>query len=217
MSWHAGHKMTHLGAGPFWTPSAVPSAQFGELLKAMSAQDIEDLTKAFTAATVRSRSAGLNAAEIQTSSDYLLGSFLNPLFNRRTDDYGGSLKNRVRLIVRVAEAVRAAAGGDLAVGVRTSIAHNVPGDIGGYGEGDSLGAMQALATAGLVDYVSLITGSHFALADMMPTMTAPPNTFAMLQRAFERLSAFRSSWRVAFVSRARPRQSLKTVVPMLSR
>jgi 2,4-dienoyl-CoA reductase-like NADH-dependent reductase (Old Yellow Enzyme family) len=171
--WHAGHNMTHLGAGPAWAPSAVPSAQFAELPKAMSSEDIESLIEAFSTATARCRTAGLDAVEIQTSSDYLLGSFLNPLFNRRTDDYGGSLENRMRLIVRVADAVRAAAGGDLAVGVRTSVAHNVPGDLGGYGEGDSLGAMQALVTAGLVDYVSLITGSHFALADLMPTMTAP--------------------------------------------
>jgi 2,4-dienoyl-CoA reductase-like NADH-dependent reductase (Old Yellow Enzyme family) len=172
--WHAGHNKTHLGAGPVWAPSAVPSAQFAEVPKAMSAQDIEDLIVAFAAATARCRSAGLDAVEIQTSSDYLLGSFLNPLFNRRTDDYGGSLENRMRLIVRVAEAVRAAAGGDMAVGVRTSVAHNVPGDDGGYGEAESLAAMQALVATGLVDYVSLITGSHFALADLMPPMTAPP-------------------------------------------
>jgi 2,4-dienoyl-CoA reductase-like NADH-dependent reductase (Old Yellow Enzyme family) len=171
--WHAGHNMTHWGAGPVWAPSAVPSAQFAELPKAMTAQDIDDLVAAFAAATSRCRSAGLDAVEIQTSSDYLLGSFLNPLFNRRTDDYGGSFENRMRLILRVADVVRAAAGGAMAVGVRTSVAHSVPGDSGGYGEAESLAAMQALVATGLVDYVSLITGSHFALADLMPTMTAP--------------------------------------------
>jgi len=172
--WHAGHNMTHLGAGPAWAPSAVPSAQFAELPKAMSLEDIEDLVAAYAAATRRCRAAGLDAVEIQTSSDYLLGSFLNPLFNRRTDDFGGSLENRMRLIVRVAEVVRAEAGADMAVGVRTSIAHNVPGDTDGYGEVESLVAMQVLVDRGLVDYVSLITGSHFALADLMPTMTAEP-------------------------------------------
>jgi 2,4-dienoyl-CoA reductase-like NADH-dependent reductase (Old Yellow Enzyme family) len=172
--WHGGHNMTHLGAGPAWSPSVVPSAQFAELPKAMTLEDIDELVDAYVGATRRCRTAGLDAVEIQTSSDYLLGSFLNPLFNRRTDAYGGSLENRMRLIVRVAEAVRAEAGVDMAVGVRTSIAHNVPGDANGYGQEDSLAAMRILVDSRLVDYVSLITGSHFALADLMPTMTAPP-------------------------------------------
>ncbi|MEK9945967.1 MAG: NAD(P)-binding protein [Alphaproteobacteria bacterium] len=172
--WHAGHNMTHLGAGPAWAPSAVPSAQFAELPKAMTLEDIDELVDAYVGATRRCRMAGLDAVEIQTSSDYLLGSFLNPLFNRRTDAYGGSLENRMRLILRVAEAVRAEAGADMAVGVRTSIAHNVPGDADGYGEESSLAAMRVLVDSRLVDYVSLITGSHFALADLMPTMTAEP-------------------------------------------
>jgi len=172
--WHGGHNMTHLGAGPAWAPSVVPSAQFAELPKAMTPDDIEGLIAAYAAATRRCRTAGLDAVEIQTSSDYLLGSFLNPLFNRRTDAYGGSLENRMRLIVQVAAAVRAEAGTAMAVGVRTSIAHNVPGDADGYGEANSLAAMQVLVDRRLVDYVSLITGSHFALADLMPTMTAAP-------------------------------------------
>jgi 2,4-dienoyl-CoA reductase-like NADH-dependent reductase (Old Yellow Enzyme family) len=172
--WHAGHNMTHLGAGPVWAPSAVPSAQFAELPKAMSLADIDELVAAYAAAARRCRSAGLDAVEVQTSSDYLLGSFLNPVFNRRTDDYGGSLENRMRLIVRVVTVVREAAAGQMAVGVRTSLAHNLPGHPDGYGEADSLAVMKNLVDRNLVDYVSLITGSHFALADLMPTMTAEP-------------------------------------------
>ncbi len=172
--WHAGHNMTHLGAGPVWAPSPVPSAQFAELPKAMSHADIDELVEAYSQAAARCRAAGLDAVEVQTSSDYLLGSFLNPVFNRRTDEYGGSLENRMRLILRVVTAVREAAGGDMVVAVRTSLAHNVPAYAEGYGEADSLAAMKVLVDKGLVDYVSLITGSHFALADLMPTMTAAP-------------------------------------------
>jgi len=172
--WHAGHNMTHLGVGPVWAPSPVPSAQFAELPKAMTHADMDELIDAYAAAARRCREAGLDAVEVQTSSDYLLGSFLNPVFNRRTDAYGGSLENRVRLIVRAVTAVREAAGAEMAVAVRTSLAHNVPGYPEGYGEAESRAAMKMLTDRGLVDYVSLITGSHFALADLMPTMTADP-------------------------------------------
>ncbi|MDA1059973.1 MAG: NAD(P)-binding protein [Proteobacteria bacterium] len=169
--WHGGHNMTHLGAGPAWAPSVVPSSQFNDLPKAMTLGDIKSLIAAYADAARRCRAAGLDAVEVQTSSDYLLGAFLNPVFNRRSDAYGGSFENRLRLICEVVAAVRDATGGDLAVGVRTSVAHSVPGDSEGYGEADSLAAMRTLVDRGLVDYVSLITGSHFSLADLMPPMT----------------------------------------------
>ncbi len=169
--WHAGHNMTHLGAGPAWAPSAVPSAQFNDLPKAITASEIQSLVAAYAASARRCRAAGLDAVEVQTSSDYLLGSFLNPVFNRRTDDYGGSFENRLRLICEVLVAVREAVAGDLAVGIRTSVAHSMVGHEASYGEAESLAAMQAVVERGLVDYVSLITGSHFSLADLMPPMT----------------------------------------------
>lgn len=171
--WHAGHNMTHLGGAAAWAPSVVPSAQFNDLPKAMTASDIKSLVAAYGAAASRCRAAGLDALEVQTSSDYLLGSFLNPLFNRRTDAYGGSFENRLRLVREVLTAVREAVAGDLAIGIRTSVAHSIVGEEGSYGEAESLAAMQAVVGDGLVDYVSLITGSHFTLADLMPPMTWP--------------------------------------------
>jgi len=171
--WHAGHNMTHLGAGPAWAPSAVPSALYNETPKTMTRADIRELIAAYAAAARRCRSAGLDALEVQTSSDYLLGSFLNPAFNRRQDEYGGSPENRLRLICEVLDAVRDAAGTGMAVAVRTSIAHQVPSDPQGYGEAQSFAAMQELVRRGLVDYVSLISGSHFALQALMPPMHTP--------------------------------------------
>ena len=171
--WHGGHNVTHHGAGPAWAPSPVPSAIYNETPKAMTAADIRTLVQSYAEAARRCREAGLDAVEVQTSSDYLLGSFLNPVFNRRSDAYGGSAENRLRIIVEVLEAVREAAQGKMAVGVRTSVAHQIPGAPLAYASEDSLAMMEMLAAKGLVDYVSLITGSHFALAELMPPMTRP--------------------------------------------
>jgi 2,4-dienoyl-CoA reductase (NADPH2) len=171
--WHAGHNMTHLGAGQAWAPSAVPSSMFNETPKAMTRADIRELIAAYAAAARRCRQAELDVLEVQTSSDYLLGSFLNPTFNRRTDDYGGSAANRLRIVVEILEAVREAAGPNIAVAVRTSVAHLVPSDPRGYGETESLATIARLAELELIDYVSLISGSHFALHELMPPMDKP--------------------------------------------
>ena len=171
--WHGGHNVTHLGAGPAWAPSAVPSAIYNETPKAMTPGDIRALIQAYADAARRCREAGLDAVEVQTSSDYLLGSFLTPVFNRRTDAYGGSAEKRLRIVVEVLEAVRAAAGDSMAVAVRTSVSHQIPGAPLAYSSEDSLAMMEMLAAKGLIDYVSLITGSHFALAELMPPMTRP--------------------------------------------
>ena len=76
--------------------------------------------------------------EVQTATDYLLGSFLSPTLNRRTDRYGGNRENRVRLICEVLEAVREEAGDGIAVGIRTSAAHRIPTDPNDYGPGEAI-------------------------------------------------------------------------------
>ena len=64
---------------------------------------------------------------MQTATDYLLGSFLSPALNHRRDEYGGSRENRARIVREVLAAVRGAAGPGMAVGVRCSARHDIPG------------------------------------------------------------------------------------------
>jgi 2,4-dienoyl-CoA reductase-like NADH-dependent reductase (Old Yellow Enzyme family) len=72
----------------------------------MSAADIDAVTDAFAASAARSHAAGFEVLEIHMAHGYLLHEFLSPLSNRRTDEYGGSFENRVRLALRVTRAVR---------------------------------------------------------------------------------------------------------------
>ncbi len=94
---------------------------------AATESEINDVVDAFAVAAQRADRLGLDAIEIHSAHGYLLHQFLSPLSNRRTDSYGGSLENRMRLTLRVFDAVRAAFPVTKAVGVRISATDWVDG------------------------------------------------------------------------------------------
>ena len=116
---HAGRKASTavpwLGGAPIaakeggWTPvapSAIPfSAGYAEP-KELSPVEIGQVVSEFSTAAVRALQAGFQVIEIHSAHGYLLHEFLSPLTNHRTDEFGGSFENRIRMLVRVAKAVR---------------------------------------------------------------------------------------------------------------
>jgi len=72
----------------------------------MSAQDVQDVINGFRDAAKRAVEAGVDVIEIHSAHGYLLCSFLSPISNRRTDKYGGSFENRIRLLVEVIQVIR---------------------------------------------------------------------------------------------------------------
>ncbi|CAN5187321.1 NADH:flavin oxidoreductase/NADH oxidase [soil metagenome] len=87
---------------------------------ALTAAQIADVPRAFAAAAERALAAGFDVVELHAAHGYLLHEFLSPLSNRRTDEYGGSLENRARLLVEVTDAVRAVWPDDRPLFVRVS-------------------------------------------------------------------------------------------------
>jgi 2,4-dienoyl-CoA reductase-like NADH-dependent reductase (Old Yellow Enzyme family) len=83
--------------------------------RVMTARDIGELAKAFGRAAGRAREAGFDGVEIHAAHGYLLSQFLSPVFNRRADDYGGSVGNRARALLEVLGEVRGALGDDYPV------------------------------------------------------------------------------------------------------
>jgi 2,4-dienoyl-CoA reductase-like NADH-dependent reductase (Old Yellow Enzyme family) len=95
----------------------------------MAATDIARVTGDFAAAARVVAEPGFDAVELHMGHHYLLNSFLSPKFNRRTDGWGGSVANRARFPRAVAQAVRAAVAGRLAVTAKFEMADGVPGGL----------------------------------------------------------------------------------------
>ncbi|KAA0961344.1 NADH:flavin oxidoreductase/NADH oxidase [Microbacterium sp. ANT_H45B] len=137
---HAGRKAStwwpwaeHQGSVPQseggWTttaPSAIAYEGFAEPV-ALDADGIEAIVTGFASAARRAIEAGFDVLEIHGAHGYLLHQFLSPLSNLRDDDYGGSLENRARLLLRVVEAVREAAGDGVPLFVRISATDHADG------------------------------------------------------------------------------------------
>lgn len=108
---HAGRKAysPQRGSGPTVpiAPSAIQHDSDWVVPQALTLAEIDIIVSAFRAAAQRAASAGFDAVEVHSAHGYLLHEFLSPLSNRRTDEYGGSLENRARLLLRVVDAVRA--------------------------------------------------------------------------------------------------------------
>ena len=100
-------------------PSPIPFDTLA-VPRELRADELDDLVQAFADAAVRALQAGFEVLEIHAAHGYLLHQFLSPLSNSRTDEYGGSLENRARLLLRVVRSVRAAAGEAIPVFVRLS-------------------------------------------------------------------------------------------------
>jgi 2,4-dienoyl-CoA reductase-like NADH-dependent reductase (Old Yellow Enzyme family) len=105
--WAGGKKVDPANGG--WEPVAPTAAAFAPdypLPRALTIAEIDAVIAAFRKAAERALSAGFQVVEIHAAHGYLLHEFLSPLSNKRQDEYGGSLENRLRLTLRVAAAVR---------------------------------------------------------------------------------------------------------------
>ncbi|GAA3649854.1 NADH:flavin oxidoreductase/NADH oxidase [Microbacterium marinilacus] len=148
-----------------WTavaPSAVAYEGFAEPV-ALDASGIEALVEAFRAATRRALDAGFDVLEVHAAHGYLLHEFLSPLSNRRSDEWGGTLENRARVVVDVVRAVRAEAGEGVPVLVRFSASDAAPGGL----EPDDVAQVSRWAVdagADLIDVSSAGLVAHQQLA-----------------------------------------------------
>jgi 2,4-dienoyl-CoA reductase-like NADH-dependent reductase (Old Yellow Enzyme family) len=108
------------GGWPVIGPSPLPFDAGDPIPAAMSESDIGHCIDAWEAATRRALAAGFKVIELHAAHGYLLHEFLSPISNHRTDDYGGSLENRIRLLLRVAERMRGVIPKELPFFVRIS-------------------------------------------------------------------------------------------------
>jgi mycofactocin system FadH/OYE family oxidoreductase 2 len=152
-----------------WGPSAVKSPAYGETPKAMEHEDIREVVEWWGHSAELSREGGFDGTEVHISHSYLLHQFLSPLYNKRTDEYGGSFENRVRLSREVIDEVRRRVGPDFVVGVRISLSDFIPG---GLEVEDAVRVAQELEASGRIDYVNVTAaGYHNIFMAIQPSDT----------------------------------------------
>ena len=140
------------------SPVTCPGAKVGHPLpRELTRDEIRRIVECFARAAARARLAGFDGVEVHAAHGYLLDQFFSPMTNRRDDEYGGPLRNRMRIILQVVDAIRSEVGHDLALSVR----------LGGcdYREGgstieDATKAAVLLQGAG-VDLISLSGGMNY--------------------------------------------------------
>lgn len=158
---HPGRQVTAEMPGVAWAPSAKrvdvgkQSGRFAEPT-GMTAAQIRETIDRFAATAGLAEQAGFDGVEIHAAHGYLLSQFLSPLSNERTDEWGGSLDNRARLLVEIVRAVRATVAADFAVAVKVNSADF---QRGGFDADDARRVIDMLAPLG-VDLVELSGGSY---------------------------------------------------------
>ncbi len=130
---------------PLVSASALAYAPWMPAPAELDAEGMDRIVERFVAAARRLRRLGYRVLELDLSRGYLLASFLSPLSNRRVDEHGGDLEERLRFPLRVLGAVRAEWPEDLPLGVAVSIDDLAPG---GIAEDEALEAVRRLARAG---------------------------------------------------------------------
>jgi 2,4-dienoyl-CoA reductase-like NADH-dependent reductase (Old Yellow Enzyme family)/thioredoxin reductase len=174
-------QITHMGRrtvgdDAHWLPVISPSENreraHRSYPKAMEAYDIRRVIKDFSLATQRCVQGGFDGIELLSHS-HLLGQFLSPLVNNRSDDYGGSLNNRLRFTLQVLEAIRDQVGDEFIIGLR------ITGDElieGGLDADECIEVAKRLEASGMVDFLNILAGSPYddlGLAEWIPPMGMP--------------------------------------------
>lgn len=170
-----------------YSASATPNERFRMMPREMSRGMIAEVVAGYADAARRMRQAGLDGVELVGSHGYLPAQFLNPRVNRRQDEYGGGLGNRLRFLTEALEAMRAATDEDFIIGLRISASEK---DADGLTAAETLEAAEALQAR--IDYLSITVGTSATLGGAVhisPPMNFPAAYAAPDARAFKRALA----------------------------
>lgn len=145
-----------------WGPSGTEGEDFPKC-REMSGDDFRTVAKAFGDGASRARRAGFDGVQIHAAHGFLLSEFLSPFYNRRRDEYGGSLENRARLLLEVVRDIREKVGDEFPVMIKLNSEDFVAG---GFRVEDMLRTATMLQNAG-IDAVELSGGTRFS-GDRVP-------------------------------------------------
>jgi 2,4-dienoyl-CoA reductase (NADPH2) len=169
---------------PVWAPSAVADPLFREVPKAVTQSDIDDIIAGYVTVAENCAEGGFDGIELQCSHSSIVRGFLSPATNKRTDQYGGSLANRARLLLDISSAVRKAIGNDLALGVRLCGDEFIEG---GTTIDEAVEIAKLVEASGNVDYINTSIGVATASLFMIEaSMHIPPGYATFIPSAIRK-------------------------------
>ena len=161
---------------PVWAPSAVADPLFREVPKAVTHDEIDEIVAGYALVAEHCAEGGFDGIELQCSHSSIVRGFLSPATNKRTDEYGGTLANRARLLLEIVAAVRKVIGNRLALGVR------ICGDElieGGTMIDEAVEIARLVEASGHVDYINTSIGVATASLFMIEASMHVPPGYAM--------------------------------------
>ncbi len=154
--WHCGQASSSFETGrPAMAPSPVPNTF--TIPKEMDRTEIEEMVQAFADGAAIAEEAGYDGIVLHGTHGYLIENFLSPFFNKRNDEYGGSLDNRMRFLMQVIERVRGVIGRRLALGIRLVGEELLPG---GLDVEESTAIARRLEESEQLDFIDIDVGSY---------------------------------------------------------
>lgn len=169
--WHAGRQTFSAHTGmPLVAPSAIPCPLCQEVPEELPVEKIAELVRAYADAAKRAKDAGFDAIELHGAHGYLINQFLSPYSNTRTDEYGGSLENRMRFVLEIIEAIRDKVGTEFPIIFRISADEKVEG---GLTIIEALQMAKTLEKAG-IDALHVSIGVYQTVYYTIPTVDIPP-------------------------------------------
>ncbi|WP_294636379.1 NADH:flavin oxidoreductase [uncultured Aquabacterium sp.] len=188
---------THMGRRSAWhgeswphlvSPSGIREPVHRGNAKTIEVEEIRRIIRDFAQAARRVKAAGMDGMEVSAAHQQLIDQFWSPRVNHRTDEWGGSLENRLRFGIEVLKAIRAEVGRDFCIGMRMcgdefhedGISHEHAKEIA-----------QAMTETGLIDFLSVVgsgADTHNTLANCMPPMALPPEPFVHLAAGIKQVS-----------------------------
>ncbi len=155
---------------PVWGPSPLPDVLFREVPKEMEKEDIQEVIEYFCRSAAHAQQGGFDGVELQVGHSSLLRQFLSPLSNFRSDEYGGSLENRMRFVLEVIDAVRKTVGREYTLGLRLCADEMIPG---GLTLGDVKEIARLLEATNKIDFFDLSVATFYNLYLVGGTMHTP--------------------------------------------
>lgn len=171
--------------GSMWAPSAIACPYSGGIPHQMTKAEIKELATAFAAGAKTVKQAGCDGVEFHGAQGHLLQQFASAFSNRRDDEYGGSIENRLRFISEILSMARDQAGPDFIIGYRMGYEEFTPG---GITLEESKEALVRLLKLGVLDYLSVTQGNFNTIDTHCPDSHSPPLTYIDLQAQLKALA-----------------------------